>query len=96
MNEEDFIPIPARVALLQKLGQPVAPLPTDEAARALKILQSLQDNPPQNARARRKVIKNPVTRTQGSMIPLLVDILSSLRTWILGTPDLKTKSRLIL
>ena len=69
MNEEDFIPIPARVALLQKLGQPVGDLPTAEAARALKILQSLQDNPPQNARARRKLIKNPVTRTQGSMIP---------------------------
>ena len=69
MNEEGFIPIPERVALLQKLGQPVGELPTAEAARALKILQSLQDNPPQNARARRKVIKNPVTRTQGSMIP---------------------------
>lgn len=69
MNEEGFIPIPERVALLQKLGQPVADVPTAEAARALKILQSLQDNPPQNARARRKVIKNPITRTEGSMIP---------------------------
>ena len=69
MNEEGFISIPDRVALLQKLGQPVGQLPTAEAARALKILQSLQDNPPQNARARRKLIKNPVTRTQGSMIP---------------------------
>lgn len=69
MNEEDFITIPDRVALLQKLGQPVGSMPTDEARQALKILQSLQDNQPQNARGRRKVIKNPVTRTQGSMIP---------------------------
>ena len=50
MNEEDFISIPDRVALLQKLGSPTAPMPTDEARQALKILQSLQDYQPQKLR----------------------------------------------
>ena len=69
MNEEDFISIPDRVALLQKLGSPTAPMPTDEARQALKILQSLQDYQPQKLRGQRIGIKNPVTRTMGSFIP---------------------------
>ena len=69
MNEEDFISIPDRVALLQKLGSPTAPMPTAEARQALKILQSLQDYQPQKLRGHRIGIKNPVTRTMGSFIP---------------------------
>lgn len=69
MNEEGFISIPERVALLQKLGQPVADVPTAEAAQALKILQSLQDYPPQKLSGERVGIKNPVTRTLGSLTP---------------------------
>lgn len=69
MNEEGFIPIPERVALLQKLGSPTATMPTDEAKQALKILQSLQDYPPQKLSGKRVGIKNPVTRTLGSLTP---------------------------
>ena len=69
MNEEDFISIPARVALLQKLGQPVADLPTDEAERALKILAKFARQSTTKCSCTSWVIKNPVTRTQGSMIP---------------------------
>lgn len=69
MNEEDFIPIPERVALLQKLGSPTMPMPTDEAKQALKILQSLRENQPKKLRGHRTGIKNPVTRTAGFFVP---------------------------
>ena len=68
MNEEDFISIPDRVALLQKLGSPT-PMPTPEARQALKILQSLRDFQPQQLSGKGVGIKNPVTRTLGSITP---------------------------
>ena len=68
MNEEDFISIPSRLALLQKLGSP-NPIPTPEAQQALKILQSLRDFQPQQLSGEGIGVKNRVTRTLGSITP---------------------------